>query len=338
MPSRDRVVSDAEFDAEPTHRREVVTAAEQPLLSISDLHKTFGSFAALRGVSFSLAAGERLAFLGPNGAGKTTLIRCLSGLCKPTAGEIQLAGRPIAARGGRDVIGLVPQDIALYSDLTAQENLTAFGRFHGLSGANLRDKVKWSLQWTGLENRAGELVGRFSGGMKRRVNLACGVMHDPQLLMLDEPTVGVDPQSRHKIFAMLDDLSARGTAIVLTTHHLDEAEQRSDRIVIMDHGQVVADGTIGQLIGRTIGNAKIVRLRLSELLSTRIHLGGSEPATIGDIGRDTIETRMNNVSASLPRLLGAVTRHGVEVLDIEVHSPTLHDVFLHLTGHELRDE
>lgn len=309
---------------------------QRELLRIESIRKSFGQFKALDGVTFSLAAGERLAFLGPNGAGKTTLIRCLSGRCRPDSGTITVGGRPISDRGIRDWIGLVPQDIALYGDLTTRENLFAFGRFHGLRGGELTQRVDWALQWTGLVNRGNDLVGHFSGGMKRRVNLACGVLHRPKILLLDEPTVGVDPQSRHKIFEMLDDLSRQGTAIVLTTHHLDEAQSRSDRIVIMDHGAVVADGTIGDLVAQTVGVAKMVKVRLNQYLTQRIIV--SNTTTVGEIGSDVVETRLNDVSTDLPRLLEAIRRCKREVLDIDVQAPALHHVFLHLTGHGLRDE
>lgn len=313
-----------------------------PALRVQSIKKRFRKVEAIRDVSFQLKVGERLALLGPNGAGKTTLIRCLAGRTKPDFGTIELLGKPLPPSGGRDQLGLVPQDIAIYGDLTTRENLVAFARFHRLRGADLQRRVDWALQWTGLENRQNELVGGFSGGMKRRVNLACGVMHSPSVLLLDEPTVGVDPQSRQRIFEMLDQLRDSGTSILLTTHHLDEAEQRCDRIVIIDHGRVIADGTLSELIQSTIGAARHVRLRIDRPLQQPIM-----PWYVGPIhaslGEDTrvdeccLQTRVSDVAGQLPGLLQGVSSAGYSILNVEVHSPSLHDVFLHLTGQELRD-
>lgn len=312
--------------------------ASPTALRIRGLHKAYGSSRALDGVSFSLSRGERLAFLGPNGAGKTTLIRCLSGRTKPDAGEIWILGQPITARAARDVIGLVPQELALYHDLTTQENLTAFGRFHGLSRRRLRDRVDWALNWTGLEQRADDLVGTFSGGMKRRVNLACGVMHSPQILLLDEPTVGVDPQSRQRIFSMLDDLSAGGCSILLTTHHLEEAENQCDRVVIVDHGKVVANGTIDDLIEKSVGTSRWVRLRVDPPLRSALTIDSEASVTsLGQAGDQVVSTRIDDVSSHLPKLIQWVREQGYSIADVEVHAPSLHHVFLHLTGHHLRD-
>ncbi len=306
-------------------------------LEISDLQKAFGSIGALEGVSFTLPVGQRLAFLGPNGAGKTTLIRCLSGRTRPDSGTIRLFGRPIDGPGVRQSLGLVPQEIALYSDLTTRENLAAFGRFYGLRGRRLKDRVEWALNWTGLSARADHLVGGFSGGMKRRVNLACGVLHLPRILLLDEPTVGVDPQSRQRIFSMLDELNRDGTTIVLTTHHLDEAEQRCDRIVILDQGKVIADGNIDQLVDRTVGRSRMLRVRIDRPLAGPIELPGPARKRVGNQGDSVIKTRIDEVSDELALILESTRRSGYEIADVELHSPSLHHVFLHLTGYELRD-
>ena len=302
-------------------------------LRVELLKKRYRALEALRGVSFSLNVGERLALLGPNGAGKTTLIRCLAGRTKPDQGTIELHGSQLPPTGQRESLGLVPQDLAIYSDLTTRENMVAFARFHGLRGKQLKERVDWALQWTGLADRQHDLVGGFSGGMKRRVNLACGVMHRPRVLLLDEPTVGVDPQSRQRIFQMLDELHSFGTSILLTTHHLDEAEQRCDRIVIIDRGVVVADGTLSQLVDATTGASRHVKFRLDRPLTSELmpwHLNGDSPS-------DTLETRVNDVAGQLPGLLQGVRDAGYSILNVEVRAPSLHDVFLHLTGQELRD-
>ena len=312
--------------------------ATDTALYIRGLHKAYGTSCALAGVSFSLARGECLAFLGPNGAGKTTLIRCLSGRTKPDQGEIWLMGQPISHRHARDVIGLVPQEIALYHDLTTRENLSAFGKFHGLARRHLRDRVDWALNWTGLEERADDFVGSFSSGMKRRVNLACGVMHSPQVLLLDEPTVGVDPQSRERIFSMLNDLSRSGCSILLTTHHLDEAEQQCDRVVIVDHGKVVANGTIDELIESSVGASRWVRLRVEPPLRAPLSVhAGDKMNSLGQTGDQVLTTRIDDVSTHLPGLIGWVRDQGYSIADVEVHAPSLHHVFLHLTGVQLRD-
>lgn len=323
-----------------------------PLLVIDNVKRSFGHVDAVAGVSINLFRGERLALLGPNGAGKTTLIRILSGRCRRDSGSIMLDGVDIDRMGARDRLGWVPQEIALYGDLTTEENLLAFGRLYQLKSKNLRQRVDWALQWTGLSDRRNDVVGGFSGGMKRRVNLALGVLHEPEILFLDEPTVGVDPQSRHKIFEMLDELSSAGTAIVLTTHHLDEAQDRTDRIVIMDHGRIVADGTISDLIQQSVGPDRMVTLRIDRPLMEPIVLPSSPPSsktspplprsstplrTIGQTGQSELITRIDQVSDGLPKLLGRIRQNGYEVHDVEVHAPSLHHVFLHLTGADLRD-
>ena len=301
-----------------------------PALAVHDLAKQFGEVAALRDVTFSVGEGERLALLGPNGAGKTTLVRCICGRVAPDRGSIELRGRKLPTRGRRNELGFVPQELAIYPDLTTEENLFAFGRFHGLRGRKLRERVRWALEWTGLAERAGSLTRTFSGGMKRRVNIACGVLHAPRVLLLDEPTVGVDPQSRERIFQMLDHLRDSGASIVLTTHHLEEAEQRCDRIVIIDHGQVAASGTLGELIAQTIGPQRRVRLTLNNPLERVNGYALTE-------GRRALETKMDDVATELPQLIAEVDQAGGRIADIQLNAPTLHAVFLHLTGKELRE-
>ncbi|MEM6328688.1 MAG: ABC transporter ATP-binding protein [Planctomycetota bacterium] len=301
-----------------------------PVLSVRDVEKRFGAFAALEGVSLRVREGERLALLGPNGAGKTTLARCICGRVAPDGGDIELLGRRLPRTGRREELGFVPQELAIYPDLTARENLLAFGRFHGLRGRTLRERVGWALEWTGLEDRAAALTKTFSGGMKRRVNIACGVLHEPRVLLLDEPTVGVDPQSRERIFGMLDHLRDTGTAIVLTTHHLEEAEQRCDRIVIIDHGRVVAEGTLPELIDQTIGRERRVRVALEAPLS-RVN------GFALDADGRALEARIGDIATELPQLIEEVDASGGRIADIEVNAPTLHAVFLHLTGRELRE-
>jgi ABC-2 type transport system ATP-binding protein len=292
--------------------------------------RRFGPTTALDGASLELRAGERLALLGPNGAGKTTLVRCVCGRVIPDSGEIEMFGRRLPGTGGRHKLGFVPQEIALYPDLTARENLEAFGRFQGLRSGELREAVEWALAWTGLSDRATDLTKTFSGGMRRRVNIACGVLHRPLVLLLDEPTVGVDPQSRERIFVMLEELRAQGTSILLTTHQLDEAEQRCDRIVIIDHGHVIAEGTLSELIESTVGVNRRVTLTLAEPGPSLagFQTGNDPRELVGEVG---------DVALELPELLTRLRESGGQVSDVEVRAPSLHSVFIHLTGRELRE-
>ncbi len=299
---------------------------------IEHARKKFGPTEALVDASLELRPGELLGLLGPNGAGKTTLIRAIAGRVRLDGGTISIFGRPIVGAPDTEQlsrIGVVPQEIALYPLLTARENLEAFGSFHGVRGARLRERVDWALEWTALADRPRDLVRSYSGGMKRRLNIACGVLHDPGAILLDEPTVGVDPQSRGRIEEMLDGLRAGGTSILLTTHQLDEAERRCDRIAILDHGRVIAAGTLEELIRATSGVRKSVVLRIAGSPTTQpegfVALDGAWTADIADVGRD------------LAPLLARVAATGAAIEDLEVRRPTLQSVFLHLTGRELRE-
>jgi ABC-2 type transport system ATP-binding protein len=285
---------------------------------VRNVVKRFGPTMALDHAGLELRRGERLALLGPNGAGKTTLVRCISGRAVPDAGEIEMLGRRMPPSGGRHELGFVPQEIALYPDLTARENLEAFGRFHGLKGGKLRQAVDWALDWTSLADRAGDLTKTYSSGMKRRVNIACGVLHRPLILLLDE------------LFTMLDELWDQGTSILLTTHQLEEAEQRCDRIVIIDHGHAIAEGTLTELIASTVGAKRKVVFKLAEACPK---LDGM--TTDGD--RRELVAEVEDVALELPDLLIRIRESGGRVCDLEVHAPSLHSVFIHLTGRELRE-
>ncbi len=304
-------------------------------LEVTEARKRFGTVEALRGVSLSVAPGEWLALLGPNGAGKTTLVRALAGRVRLDAGELALLGKPLPPPGAgrsdaRAALGVVPQEIALYPLLTARENLQVFGRLHGVTGSRLRERVAWALEWTGLGDRAKERVKNFSGGMKRRLNLACGVLHEPRVVLLDEPTVGVDPQSRARIHDMLQGLRDAGAALLLTTHQLEEAEGRCDRIVIMDHGREIAHGTLSELIARTVGARRRVTVTLDHPPETPVPglANGEGPVLRGEV---------DDVAGELSALLARVSAAGCHVRDLEVRPPSLQSVFLHLTGRELRE-
>src|SRR5579872_959238 len=225
----------------------------QHMLEIKHLRKSFGTHVAVDDVSFSLERGQLVGLLGPNGAGKTTTVSMIAGLLTPDKGEVLIGGAKLA--GDTDPkkrqIGLVPQDLALYDELSARKNLRFFGALYGLKGAALDGAIQSALELVGLADRVDDLVKTYSGGMKRRLNLAAGILHDPDILLLDEPTVGVDPQSRNAIFDNLELLKSRGKALLYTTHYMEEVERLADRIVIIDHGRVIADDTLGGLELRT---------------------------------------------------------------------------------------
>ena len=286
-------------------------------LVVTDAVKTFGAVKALAGASLDVRRGELLGLLGPNGAGKTTLIKAIAGRVKLDAGSIQLSGRPLTHQDKRPEIGVVPQELALYKLHSARENLQVFGSLYGVTGARLAERVAWALAWSGLEDRANEPVTRFSGGMRRRLNIACSLLHEPTLVLLDEPTVGVDPQSRERIYEMLAVLQAAGVSLVLTTHHLEEAERRCERLVIIDRGKTVAAGTPRELMASTLGSTRTLTLKLSDNREVRRH--------VQDLGAD-VAAVLQDVKAT-----------GAEVIDISVTGATLQDVFISLTGRELRE-
>ena len=303
-------------------------------LSVRHVEKRFGGVRALAGASFELKRGELLGLLGPNGAGKTTMIRGIAGRTRFDAGEVVLLGRTLTAADPRPEIGVVPQELAVYKRLTARENLSAFGRLAGVSAAKIEGRVRWALEWSDLGDRADEPTERFSGGMKRRLNIACSLLHEPTVVLLDEPTVGVDPQSRGRIYEMLAALRERGVSIVLTTHHLEEAEQRCDRIVIIDKGTCVAAGTVLELVRASIGTARRVE----------IALGSPWPAEAAvppgaTLAGDRLELRatVSDVGGELPALLSRAAAVGARLDDVKLAGATLQDVFIALTGRELRE-
>jgi ABC-2 type transport system ATP-binding protein len=306
------------------------------VLTVSDARKSYGHVQALAGASFELRQGELLALLGPNGAGKTTLIRSIAGRVHLDGGEIRVFGRRVDTGATPRELGMVPQELALYPLLTARENLSVFGRLQGLSGSTLHAQVDWALAQTGLSDRAREPVRQFSGGMRRRLNIACGILHRPRIVLLDEPTVGVDPQSRDRIYDMLAGLSADGVSLLLTTHHLEEAEARCARTVIIDHGGVIASGTLPELVDQTVGRHRVATLRLDAPLDGGpvVSARGLEPDAADP---RVVRARLTDVAAELPPLLEALRLAGRTVGDVDVRGPSLQAVFIHLTGRELRE-
>ena len=307
-------------------------ANRSDVLTVAGARKKFGSVVALDGAALTLREGELLALLGPNGAGKTTLIRAISGRVRLDAGEIRLFGRTLTGRKTPPELGIVPQELAIYPSLTARENLEAFARLQGLSGGEVASQVQWALTVTALEDRAAALVKTYSGGMKRRLNIACGVIHRPRVVLLDEPTAGVDPQSRERIYDMLGELTREGVSLLLTTHHLEEAEARCSRTVIIDHGKVIAAGTLSELVDQTVGRHRIVTLRVDAPIPDT--LPGVETSAADP---RTLRAKVANVARELPPLLTALAAQGREVEDVDVRGPSLQAVFIHLTGRELRE-
>ncbi len=300
-------------------------------LRIEGARKRFGATAALEGLTMELRAGEMLALLGPNGAGKTTLIRALAGRVRLDGGAVTLFGRTLAPADPRPELGVVPQELALYPLLTARENLEVFGTLQGVPAPRLRERTRWALEWTGLAERPRDPVKSFSGGMKRRLNLACGILHEPKVVLLDEPTVGVDPQSREKLYEMLAALRATGTSVLVTTHYLEEAEARCERIVIMDRGVALAAGTLPELVA-TAG-----------LAGRRVRLALDRPAVAAPAGfaleadGAALTATITDVAGELPALLARVRDAGLVVRDLDVRTASLQAVFLELTGKELRE-
>jgi len=290
-------------------------------------------------VAFSVNAGESYGLLGPNGAGKTTTISMLCGLLQPDAGSVEVGGEVM--RTGRCVakqhLGLVPQDIALYPDLTARENLRFFGRLQGLNRTDLRTRVDEVLEIVALEDRAGDRVDSFSGGMKRRCNIAAALLHHPQLLVLDEPTVGVDPQSRASILDGIAALQDHGMAVLYTTHYMEEAQRLCDRIGIIDEGRLVAEGTQSELLA-AIGQHPVVRLSIDgDPGSLVLALDDEDQVIRCSTGSGRLDVSVIDPARSLAPIIERAERAAVRINGVEVVEADLESVFLHLTGKALRD-
>jgi ABC-2 type transport system ATP-binding protein len=310
-----------------------------PQIEADSLRKHYGERTALDGVSLRVCAGEVVGLLGPNGAGKTTTLSILSGVIPPDSGEVRIGGVSLngSAAQARGNLGLVPQSIALYPTLTARENLMFFGRMQGLNGTTASRRADVLLEEVGLADRAGEAVGGFSGGMKRRLNLACGMMHRPCALLLDEPTVGVDPQSRGRIFSIVENARDRGEAILYSTHYMEEVERLANRIILIDRGRVVAEGASEQLIARAGAEPRIELTTAKPLPRDWAH-GVSGAREIAREGDDGAKVSLALVSVEqAPEILRMAERDGGQVVEFLLHRPNLQDAFLALTGRALRD-
>ncbi|WP_078596286.1 ABC transporter ATP-binding protein [Evansella clarkii] len=310
------------------------------MLETEELKKVFKGKTAVNGVNLYMDKGESVGLLGPNGAGKSTTISMISSLIKPTSGDVKLKGQSVLKDPGiiRNVLGVVPQEIALYEELTAYENLKFFGRIYGLKGKELEAKIQEVLEIVGLKERQKEIVKTYSGGMQRRVNMAAAMLHEPELLIMDEPTVGIDPQSRTHILDTVRHLNQeKGLTVLYTSHYMEEVERLCDRVYIMDHGQIIASGTKDELKSILSGEETIL-----------IDLDRPYPDLVTDLQshdgiRQTIETEkgLKLIVPKGSKLLGSIfqvaERHQAQILNVNVKVPTLEDVFLHLTGRKLRD-
>ena len=314
-------------------------SSSPPVLLVNGLVRRFGERIAVDGVSFQIAAGETYGLLGPNGAGKTTTISMIAGILAPDAGSVELGGVRIttAANSHKRRLGFVPQQIALFEDLTARENLRFFGGLQGLSGRTLDARIDATLEIVGLLDRADDRIDAYSGGMQRRANIAVGLLHEPTLLILDEPTAGVDPQSRNQIMESIEQLGREGLSVLYTTHYMEEAERLCDRVGVIDNGRLIAEGTRRELIAQ-IGVHDRILVRgddhLEEFAAGARLIDGVATVSVVD---HTAEVAVDNAASVLAKVVTCATDAGMSVTGVEVREPNLESVFLHLTGKALRD-
>ena len=311
------------------------------ILEVQQLVKKYGDKVAVNGISFDIQAGEIFSLLGPNGAGKTTTISVLSTLYVPTAGDAVIGGHSVVKEpmAVRNLIGVVPQDLALYEDLTARENLACWGQMYNLSGKALNARIDQVLEQIGLKDRAKQRVKTFSGGMKRRVNIGVGLLHQPRLLFMDEPTVGIDPQSRRAILDSVKDLNRQGMTVLYTTHYMEEAQELSDRVGIIDHGDLIALGTQGELT-RQVGEYEALQLHISEMDDSEAlaqALRGVEGVVRADVIDHTITLITPEAEKILAPVVSRANERGIRIHTVTIQEPNLEAVFLHLTGRALRD-
>jgi len=308
------------------------------MLQITDLTKRYKDLTAVDRISFQINPGEIFGFLGPNGAGKTTTINCICGLLKPDSGIITVDDQDVVTGGDRmrKMLGVVPQEVALYEEFNAVENLRFWGGLYGLKGSQLKSRIDQLLELTGLKDRAKDAVSTYSGGMKRRLNMAAGMIHQPRLLLLDEPTIGIDPQARHQMLDTVRQVAQQGTTILYTTHYMDEAETLCDRIAIIDHGHILAMGTQTE-IQQIVGENRLLKVTGTFNKSTAESL----PKKMKDLVMLSIQE--NEVLYSLPirqttgTFLETLIKSGFEIDHLAIKEPSLDSVFIKLTGRELRD-
>ncbi|MFN8401836.1 MAG: ATP-binding cassette domain-containing protein [Anaerolineales bacterium] len=311
------------------------------ILEVQNLVKHYGDFQAVKGVSFSIKEGEIFSLLGPNGAGKTTTISMLSTLYTPTSGDATIAGHSITKdpMSVRNAIGVVPQDLALYEELNARENLIFWGQMYGLSGSALKTRVEEVLSQIGLVDKAKDRVKTYSGGMKRRVNIGVGLLHKPKLLFMDEPTVGIDPQSRRAILDTVKDLNKQGMTVLYTTHYMEEAEELSNRVGIIDHGELIAIGTQKELT-QQVGETETLILHIGENEDPEALVKAFKDIN-GVLEANAMNHEISVITPSAADVMAPVVtkanERGIKIHSIDIREPNLEAVFLHLTGRALRD-
>jgi ABC-2 type transport system ATP-binding protein len=308
------------------------------MIRTTDLHKSFGQLHAVRGINLEIRAGETFGLLGANGAGKSTTINLLAGLLQPDSGRVVIDGSTDPTRREvRRKIGIAPQSLALYEDLSAEENIRFLGQLYGLAGAKLKERIEYALGLAGLVDRRKDLVGQFSGGMKRRLNLAAALVHEPKVLFLDEPTVGVDPQSRNRLFDNIRELAQQGITILYTTHYMEEAERLCDRVAIIDQGQILAldrvEGLIDQYGGLAVLEAELKNGHLDEA-QQRSSLAAAIGKTDFALAANKLRLQSKEPLEDVARLAQA----GIGLKTLRLDRPDLETVFLNLTGRRLRDE
>ena len=310
------------------------------MLAVENLTKQYGDFTAVDDVNFSAGEGKIFGLLGPNGAGKSTTINCISGLMPPTSGHVSVAGFDIVKDGkkAKTSLGVVPQELALYEDLPARENLVYWGKAYGLGGSELKSRVDEVLEQIGLVDRAKDLPKEFSGGMKRRLNFGCGIVHKPKVLLLDEPTVGVDPQSRQRLFEMVEAERDAGACILYTTHYMEEAERLCDSLAIIDHGKIIAQGSVSELQAK-LGARDVLQLNGEFPEGLGATLVAKEISDLDVISEDegVLTLTMSTASQHLPAIFQSITAAGGTVKETSLRSPNLETLFLLLTGKELRE-
>jgi len=309
------------------------------MIEVQELRKTYGDLVAVDGVSFEAQAGQIFGLLGPNGAGKSTAIGCFSGLLTPSSGNVRVLGHDVVKDGvaARSSLGIVPQELALYEDLSARDNLAYWGAAYGLAGSELAGRVDSVLELISLTDRAKEPVKNFSGGMQRRLNFGCGIVHRPKVLLLDEPTVGVDPQSRVRLLDLVREEADSGTCVLYTTHYMEEAQDLCDQLAIMDHGKVIALGTLDELRGM---NGERDLLRLSGTFDTDSApqaLGELEGIELVSVDESTMMLAVEGASRKLPAIFAALSNMGADVRETTLSQPSLESLFIKLTGRELRE-
>ena len=310
------------------------------MIEINSLRKQYGDFLAVDGVSFTAHPGQVFGLLGPNGAGKSTVISCTCGLLSPTAGSVRLLGHDLATEGpqAKRQLGVVPQDLAIYLELSATENLSYWGAAYGLRGRELKDRVAEVLSYVGLLDRASEPTKRYSGGMKRRLNFGCGIVHRPKILLLDEPTVAIDPQSRERLLDLVRKQAEEGTTVLYTSHYMEEAEQLCHELAIMDHGKIIAEGTVDELRAM-LGERDILLFhgifqpdRIRQVLGPRL-----DNAEILKAEADTLQIAMQAATQKLPDVFGLLNEAGADVKETVLRQPNLESLFIKLTGKDLRE-